>query len=1327
MSKLLLKTAPSAEVDAPQHTPERGASGLQSGGNASMMAAMQGGAPPMDPRQGIALTKASRDCATGEAALQLAREAAGRAAAFRRKDPAGAGRAADEAIAHARRADTVLDGARAVLKEHAPPPILTQKPPLYLELEQAVSKLALELSMAAPAIARGMNPASAARFPGGRLSDWLTGLRESEGKGTLKRELATADPAPTASTEQAAAQAKQDGAAAGHRTAGPLKDGMPVQQTPATAPTPPTPASLQGGGADGRETRASGSYDPASRKLDLGVDVQSTDGLGGTGKTGLTGGYDEKNGVWRLGGSDEATRVEGPGQPLAEEDARKREAALRAADPKNQGGPQAVPSRKASKTTTAKTNADVALDTKNETLEVAVRQGRRVEDDAGAANEREQTWEKERQQNDREKRGLTTVKARDVGGRVKAGAKQLELGADASQTTGTLADNRTTRASGTVLLGEQNGVKLGASDTVQQDVSPDGKKQDTTATTGNLAITDQGVAADGQHQTVKTDEASGDKTTKTVKGSADFTGGKQQIALRGAKRKTDAKGRNARGVDGGGSVDLAAGSAKADVTWAATGADGKPKASVTGKAGIRTQRDQGKGIGGDLEAAVSAGPVTFSAGGGYDFIVHVPKQARKGWVVLVEEKSHAKAGGGVKTGMGGGEVDLQHASAGSRSFNFSSFKEALAFYKRDHARSLAPPKSAADAEKMAEGDTAKASTRDSVTAGASANLGAVEVGISVQRARESGIEIQREAGDYVVVKVNRRAIDAYGGKLGTLGAGLSIGSSEDVSKSYWVRFDLKKHGKQFEAFVASKGAVLPKRGFKVLGSAETTRKTDTMSAKLLGLQVGQSGFEEHTKEERDGKKITSSTGGESSSVSMVGMGDYAASDQLKAVDVNGEERIYVGTTTIAASDAADTQKKLGRATDSKIDPDQEGDSGRTFKVTSLFSESQMDRFMDKVRKGEGNRAGISTGGDYEDLQARLLVAGESREAQHIALAKYMKEHGEKGLALMREMGGAPEQHLQVKGDPNFPGLAGKLALDAKIAGWREQLGSKDADYKVVKRAIGREIGALDLRRRRVSDTKKYPELPPKMREQEVSRIETSLKELRGLYATARGQMALDRKVRKKARKSRVATKVDHLKQAEADKYTHHDSMSMEGVDSTPVECADVSEETFQEEAKAEVAAEEEATTGKKPPTPAEDKALVAGRKAVASARKRAERLRNRARGWHDKAYRKRSEVRPARQFSDAWGTGDRALDTAKRLVEQALKKERNARILEDGLAESAHSLGLTEAHWKGVTSAWVGVENKYREAVYCYGRVEKTAKTLFFPLRGSSPPPDAPF
>ena len=74
-----------------------------------------------------------------------------------------------------------------------------------------------------------------------------------------------------------------------------------------------------------------------------------------------------------------------------------------------------------------------------------------------------------------------------------------------------------------------------------------------------------------------------------------------------------------------------------------------------------------------------------------------------------------------------------------------------------------------------------------------------------------------------------------------------------------------------------------------------------------------------------------------------------------------------------------------------------------------------------------------------------------------------------------------------------------------------------------------------------------------------------------------------------------------------------------------------------------------------------------------------------------------------------------------------LKKERNARILEDGLAESAHSLGLTEAHWKGVTSAWVGVENKYREAVYCYGRVEKTAKTLFFPLRGSSPPPDAPF
>ncbi|WP_274962984.1 hypothetical protein [Thioclava electrotropha] len=149
----------------------------------------------------------------------------------------------------------------------------------------------------------------------------------------------------------------------------------------------------------------------------------------------------------------------------------------------------------------------------------------------------------------------------------------------------------------------------------------------------------------------------------------------------------------------------------------------------------------------------------------------------------------------------------------------------------------------------------------------------------------------------------------------------------------------------------------------------------------------------------------------------------------------------------------------------------------------------------------------------------------------------------------------------------------KAMVDAKIAGWREQLGSKDADYKVVKRAIGREIGALDLRRRRVSDTKKYPELPPKMREQEVSRIETSLKELRGLYATARGQMALDRKVRKKARKSRVATKVDHLKQAEADKYTHHDSMSMEGVDSTPVECADVSEETFQEEAKAEVARE----------------------------------------------------------------------------------------------------------------------------------------------------------
>jgi len=140
----------------------------------------------------------------------------------------------------------------------------------------------------------------------------------------------------------------------------------------------------------------------------------------------------------------------------------------------------------------------------------------------------------------------------------------------------------------------------------------------------------------------------------------------------------------------------------------------------------------------------------------------------------------------------------------------------------------------------------------------------------------------------------------------------------------------------------------------------------------------------------------------------------------------------------------------------------------------------------------------------EKLIYALKAAGSDTDAQRAALAKWVSEAGDHALSQLRELGDLkPDYHLHLAGDPNFPGLIGRLKLQRQIGRLKALAESPPAGgaSQVVAAAqslLGKQLDRLAA----ISNLKKYAELPRELRQKEVSRINFDITVLKKILEVA---------------------------------------------------------------------------------------------------------------------------------------------------------------------------------------------------------------------------------
>jgi|GEM_PF-3036158 len=850
-----------------------------------------------------------------------------------------------------------------------------------------------------------------------------------------------------------------------------------------------------------------------------------------------------------------------------------------------------------------------------------------------------------------------------------------------------------------------------------------GSDADKQARGANVAVDATGATA-GAHSGRTVDAGDAQVTTKRT---ASLKVGEETVVAGGVskvKKAKDPKDLSETNAAATGSANLTRGEATAGATFKGVDKGGN-SVDAAASATARTYRDVGKGLGGEASGSVGAqtasgrgGSLSAKLGGGY--VMHRPAKVtvdgKACWQVLVKAESKVGLGASAKGQHTGASGSFEKASSRERTFNFATEAEAKAFYANNDPVALMRKPS--DPGDLKVGETTSQEDTTTLSAGANASAGVVEVGMSVVDVEKHGVKVFRMSKRDAVVEISRQAIRGYGGSLGAGGSGVAWGTSRDRSSSYKARFDLKRHKKAFQDFVRSRGKVAPPKGsFEIIGTAQTMREVDYTKIKLAGLQAGKTEYLEESERREGGKKVEQTKGGQNVAAEAPLLGKVSRTNEMTITETDDTDRLYVSTTSIDDTHATDATKALGRATDAKLDVNVKGKSSGQWKITTLFSERQIDQMIAKLTSSRDKERH----GDYEmhdkgplkALISRLKAARGDRDAQRRAFGLFVKNGGSAALQIVRKYtGGKTEQHLELVGDATFPGLKGRVALERRLAAFRKDLAGK-ADFAGLVRRIRGTLRHEERRLRRMTDPKRYPDLPPSLRQSEVELCRGFIVELQNLYGEAkRGrtkQQRRERVLKRHAKKFQIFTPDN----APAD------------VDHQPVECEVLDEDAVEKGVAEEKVKDEKAVTK---PVTAFDRAR-ARNKRVAAQLKAAKRAYNAAyvaygEAWsHHSVARGKWELRGHYLGPQAFAAvGRGAMKTARR--EEHMGEAQLDRGMDQSVATYVE-LG-SNALERAITKLRAGAGH-YRDALAQLRAIERKWKHMLAWWEVRSRRPQAPF
>jgi hypothetical protein len=446
-----------------------------------------------------------------------------------------------------------------------------------------------------------------------------------------------------------------------------------------------------------------------------------------------------------------------------------------------------------------------------------------------------------------------------------------------------------------------------------------------------------------------------------------------------------------------------------------------------------------------------------------------------------------KSFGRTSVGVNVGKSEAKYQS-GSRIFK--KFEEANAFrdnVRREATRSpfMPPPTSVAGALQIPVGESRGGGTAKATTLGASASYGGGlgDIGYSHVSTTNEEVSVMRVGPTTVDVTRTFSEDTTKDPKIGGFGFSNTKGKSEEAGRAVTYTFDLAtpNGAAAFQRWVNEPDAP---------GAGATNKRTKTFTQANAHDDYGfpvkfSASWKDRkweSKEEDEAGNVTETFGGGQDRDTRTGriaeaLGDEEqhANAQIEATIKNGQES-YAARFTVSGKSGDSNLEELGKMfMGARHDA---GDSSGYWLLTAQIDPSVVKE-LERTSKAFRNA---------KTVQDRMCIYGD-----------FARENGARMLSGQVRSGGKPlAWNLELPGDPNFPGAAGRAELEDRQKSHRDKLGTDHTSGGAVADDAKQTLAKLKDRRAAVADKKRYTDLPDELRQEQVALVDDHIAKFEGV-------------------------------------------------------------------------------------------------------------------------------------------------------------------------------------------------------------------------------------
>ena len=641
---------------------------------------------------------------------------------------------------------------------------------------------------------------------------------------------------------------------------------------------------------------------------------------------------------------------------------------------------------------------------------------------------------------------------------------------------------RETKTSGSVVVDARDlGVKVGRDAETHGDEEAGDDYKQGTGFEGAAGIKNGQIAVEGKATQKREDEKGAHESSQSVA----IENGKAKLSFGGKTETRDPADKDAKpsakGWDAG--VEIGPDSLGGELATEKENADGSKRRT---KVGAELGKNEASASAARTYTDEKGRSLTISVKGGIQVSASEPVKVGEHRFIVYYVRTKSLGGG---VGGGGHGMGAQLGATGSDyetgTRAFEDEDKAKEF--KEHAAELLvggepDPRSVEGAMKIEVGESRGRGHSIGGSAGVSGAFEGASMGLSGHAQQSDEVSVRR-VSETIFDVTHEQATDE-GGALTGGGGGVELSRTKSANqhRSITVRFDVSTpEGKAaFEQFCRDKK--VPARGGKVVG-------TDTGKGEESGDGVHIAPLGDDT--------ITHRTS-EDTNVDEAGKHEAYKGELEHKSDPNaigrflGEDKL---SSSVEVTARQENDKDAGYTVTGKIGGES-GDYNRNH-MLHLFGTDGNERWdTSKIRpSGEWT---MTTDVDKKTIRRleRLdpRFEGKSDDDKMRALSQYVADKGADAINDIEDN----SRHqlnwdLELKGDKNFPGRAGREALEARMHKYGEALAAtKGADGPSVANDVQAEIDQLEARRQAVASTSNYTDLPDGLRQQQLQLIDREI-------------------------------------------------------------------------------------------------------------------------------------------------------------------------------------------------------------------------------------------